>query len=102
MRSRRTLPLLSVLLLLLALAACTAGPNQLTGTPGLRADPAGFWLGLWHGFISFFTFVVSLFTDGVGVYEVHNSGAWYDLGFVLGIMVFYGGGGGRARTCPED
>jgi len=54
-------------------------------------DPAGFWMGLWHGFISFFTFIISLFTNDVGIYEVNNSGWPYNLGFILGIMIFYGG-----------
>ena len=55
-------------------------------------DPAGFWAGLWHGFISLFTFIISLFTDQVGIYEVNNSGWPYNLGFIIGIMLFYGGG----------
>ena len=75
----------------LALSACAAGPN-----PALDSgpDPAGFWLGLWHGFISLFTFVISLFSDTVSVYEVHNNGGWYDFGFIVGVSAFFGGGGG--------
>lgn len=81
---------------LLVLAACAAGPNAALDT---GADPAGFWLGLWHGFIVPVTFVVSLFTDDVSVYEVQNSGNWYDVGFVIGVSsVFGGGGGGGARA----
>lgn len=69
--------------------------------PGnIRFDlaPAGFWAGLWHGFISLFTFIISLFNDQVTIYEVNNSGWPYNLGFILGIMIFYGGstkGGSR-------
>ena len=62
-------------------------------------DPAGFWLGLWQGFIVPVTFVISLFTDDVSIYEVKNSGNWYDFGYVLGISAVLGGGaggGGRA------
>jgi hypothetical protein len=40
---------------------------------------AGFWLESWHGLIAPVAFAISLFRDSVGVYEVHNSGAWYDL-----------------------
>ena len=80
---------------LLVLAACAAGPNAaLDAGP----DPAGFWLGLWHGFIVPVTFAVSLFTDDVSVYEVRNSGNWYDLGFVIGVSSVFGGGGGGARA----
>lgn len=83
--------------LLLLVGACAAGPN-----PALDAgpDPAGFWLGLWQGLISPVTFVISLFTDGVSVYEVRNTGNWYDAGFVLGVSVAFsgaGGGGAAAR-----
>jgi hypothetical protein len=78
----------------LLLAGCAAGANDVAGTAGADGDVAGFWLGLWHGFIALFTFVISLFTDTVSVYEVHNNGGWYDFGFILGVSAFFGGGGG--------
>ena len=66
---------------------------------GTGADPAGFWLGLWHGLIMPITFLISLFNDNVGVYEIHNSGGWYDFGFVLGAsIIFSSGGHGSARA----
>jgi hypothetical protein len=81
---------------LLLLGACAAGPNAALDT---GPDPAGFWLGLWQGFILPVSFVVSLFTDDVSIYEVQNSGNWYDFGFVVGASaVFGGGGGGGARA----
>lgn len=94
---RRTLTTVGVGLgVLVVLAACAAGPNAALDT---GPDPAGFWLGLWHGFIVPVTFVVSLFTDDVSIYEVQNSGNWYDFGFVIGVSaVFGGGGGGGARA----
>lgn len=91
---RRALVLLVMALVAVAAAGCAAGTN-----PQVDAgqDPAGFWLGLWHGFITPVTFVVSLFRDDVNVYEVANNGNWYDFGFVLGLsMIFSGGGGGAA------
>jgi len=36
------------------------------------------------------TFIVSLFTDTVSIYEVDNDGNWYDVGFMLGIALFSG------------
>jgi len=72
------------------LAACAAGPNDATGT----GEDAGFWLGLWHGFISPVTFVISLFTDDVNIYEVQNNGNWYDFGFIFGISMAFGGAAG--------
>ena len=50
-----------------------------------------------HGFISFFAVIVSLFKDNVGVYEAHNNGTWYNLGFILGAMMFFGGSGSGAK-----
>ena len=58
---------------------------------------AGFWLGVWHGIIAPLTFIISLFTESVTLYEVHNNGAWYDFGFVLGAGILFGGGRGVRR-----
>ena len=81
---------LAVLLVVVALvlAACAAGPNPEVAH---TAQSAGFWLGLWQGFITPVTFVISLFTDNVSIYEVQNNGNWYDFGYVLGLMVAFGG-----------
>lgn len=89
---RRYFPLL-ILVPLILLSACAPGANELVGTVAETASsPAGFWLGLWHGMICGFTFFISLFTESVSVYEVHNSGGWYDFGFVLGAGILLGGG----------
>ena len=48
MRQPRTYLGLGVILALM-LSACAAGPNELVDT---GSDPAGFWLGLWQGFIA--------------------------------------------------
>ena len=95
-RWRTVRTVLVVALVTLAAAGCAPGPNPLVDT---GPDPAGFWLGLWHGLITPVTFVISLFTDDVNVYEVVNNGNWYDFGFVLGVsMVFSGGAGGGAAA----
>ena len=84
------------LLLLVVLAACAPGPNDLKGTMNDKDTVAGFWLGLWQGFIAPFVFVISLFFNGLNIYEVHNNGAWYNFGYLFGLMCFFGGGGSRA------
>jgi hypothetical protein len=86
-----------IAILLFSLTACAPGPNNQTGTVGPRATVAGFWLGLWQGFIAPFVFVISFFTPGLNIYEVHNNGAWYNFGYLFGLMFFFGGGGNRAR-----
>ncbi|MGD8394051.1 MAG: hypothetical protein PVF43_01105 [Candidatus Eiseniibacteriota bacterium] len=81
----------------LIVAGCAPDANPPAGTTGGTGVPAGFWLGLWHGFILLFTFIISLFNDGVGIYAAHNNGHLYDLGYLLGVMAFFGGSGGGAR-----
>ena len=67
---------LRVLLTVLALMAGATGPNTSKNTVDRNNKVAGFWQGLWPGFLCPFTFVVSLFSDSSAIYEVHNNGAW--------------------------
>ncbi len=89
----KRLPALAfVLAALIILASCAPGPNDAEKIPDRTGKTAGFLYGLWHGLISPITFVVSLFTKNVRLYEVHNNGGWYNLGFVLGAGLFLSGG----------
>jgi hypothetical protein len=96
---KQILAILAVAVLCLSMLGCAPGTNGMVGTPRDGGDkPAGFWFGVWHGVISPVTFVISLFSRGTQVYEVHNNGGWYDFGFGLGISIIMGGGaGGTAR-----
>ena len=85
-----------ILLLMTGLAGCAPGSNPSQGTPGDRGVPAGFWLGVWQGFIAPFVFVVSLFKHNLNIYEIHNNGAWYNFGYLFGLACFFGGGGNRS------
>lgn len=99
---QRAILLVPIVLILAMMTGCTAGPNQLAGSPDENGRVAGFWHGLWHGFTVLFTFIISLFTDKVRIYDVHNSGGWYNFGFLLGVMIFFGGGSseaGRRTRC---
>jgi len=98
---KKTFITAAAVVVLVILVSCAPGPNTLTGTPGETGKVAGFWQGLWHGFIVLFTFLVSLFYDGMRMYEVHNSGNGYNLGFLLGMMIFFGGGCGGAGRCSR-
>jgi hypothetical protein len=84
--------LLLVLMMLNILAGCAPGSNQFKGTASEQGSIAGFWLGLWQGFIASFVFVVSLFRTNLTIYEVHNNGAWYNFGYLFGLACFFGGG----------
>jgi hypothetical protein len=95
---KKLLYLLLISSLVLGLSACAAGPNEMVDTPDEEGKVAGFWQGLWQGIISPITFVISLFSDTVHVYEVHNNGNWYNFGFLFGASLIFGGsGGGAAR-----
>lgn len=77
----------------LMVSACTAAPSELENEPDADGEIAGFWQGLWHGFISPFTFIISLFSENLAVYEVHNNGNWYVFGFLMGASIIFGGSG---------
>jgi hypothetical protein len=90
--------LLIVGVLALTATACAAGANPEAGTTLNDAASAGFVLGVWHGLIAPITFIISLFSEQIGIYEVHNNGAWYDGGFVLGLGFLVGGGSSGVRA----
>lgn len=84
-----------LVLVAVVLTGCAAGVNPVLDTiPAGQEQPAGFWMGLWHGIIAPVTFLISLFTDTVNLYEVHNNGNWYDFGFILGLSCSLGGSAG--------
>ena len=95
---KKTVFVLIMITIALVLSACAAGPNQLRNTPDEDGEVAGFWLGIWHGFIAPFTFIISLFSRNVYVFEVHNNGGWYTFGFLLGASMIFGGSGGGAAS----
>jgi hypothetical protein len=93
----KTIYLIILLVLVLgALTGCAARPNEFVNKAVADMPVAGFWQGLWHGFISPVTFVISLFNPAVGMYDVYNNGGWYNFGFLLGAGAILGGGGGGA------
>lgn len=87
-----------LVVLLVFLVSCTPGPNPYVKTADENGKVAGFWSGLWHGMISPITFLISLFTDKVNIYDVHNNGNWYDFGFVLGAGILAGGSSTSRRN----
>ena len=88
MKSKKTIVILVLMLLTALFFIGCAAKNEM-----FVSKPAGFWASLWHGLIIIVTFVISLFTDSVGVYEVNNSGGWYNFGFVFGTIIALGHGG---------
>lgn len=78
--------LAAAFVLVVVVASCAHQPPPSGGAP-----VPGFFLGLFHGYISLFSLIASLFFE-VRVYEFPNAGFFYDLGFIIGAFAFYGSG----------
>ena len=96
----RRLSLLTLILVVMTLALTGCVPGDGTYTP---ADPAGFFWGIWHGWIAPISLIVGLFDHNIRVYETINTGWWYDLGFYAAIISGFGGFSlTRRRKRKED
>jgi hypothetical protein len=56
-----------------------------------QPDGAGFFSGVWHGWIAPLSLIVSIFSDDVRIYEPINTGWWYDFGFYIAVISGFGG-----------
>ena len=104
--------------LLVTLAACAPGSKVTLNKPDTEiqftppsTNPeldkpteggivAGLGTGLWHGIISPVTLIISFFNPAIQMYEVHNTGPFYNLGFLAGVAIVFlilGFSGGRRR-----
>jgi len=63
------------------------GPNPVINQPDALGRVARAGAGLWHGLIAPATLVISFFNSDVRMYEVHNAGSEYDLGFLVGVTI---------------
>ena len=78
----------------------TPGPNPEVNQPDAEGRLAGAGTGLWHGLIAPVTLVTSFFNENTQMYEVHNNGNQYNLGFLVGVALVFlilGLFGGRWR-----
>lgn len=74
------------ILIVLWLSGCFPGSSGYTAI-----QPAGFFSGIWHGWIAPISLIVGLFNHDVRIYESFNTGWWYDLGFYIAIIAGFGG-----------
>jgi len=84
-----------VLVFAVLVSGCANAYNIESCLPMKR--PSGFWAGLWHGLIAGFAFIGSLFDEDIAVYDVNNTGGWYDFGFLLGVSALTG----SSSTCSR-
>jgi hypothetical protein len=67
----------------------TPGVNPLANQAAENGRVAGVLQGLWHGLIAPVTLIMSFFNENVQMYEVHNDGKEYNLGFLLGVAIVF-------------
>ena len=78
----------------------TPGPNPELNQPGEAGQVAGLVQGLWHGLIAPVMLVGSFFNPAMQMYEVHNNGIEYNVGYLIGVAFVFlilGVLGGRRR-----
>lgn len=75
-----------VFLLLITLTGCLPGDGTYT-----LANPAGFFWGVWHGWVAPISLIMGFVDKNIRVYESNNSGWWYDFGFYIAIISGFGG-----------
>lgn len=90
---RRMFLILLALTLILSLSGCVPGDGKHT-----QAEPAGFFWGVWHGWIAPISIIWGFFNRNIRVYETNNKGWGYDLGFYLAILGGFGGLSTTRRT----
>jgi len=90
-RHRRAFTFLMLIMVAVVAESCATQPRP------LAYNPPGFFSGVLHGFLIFFSFIGGFFTN-VRIYAFPNSGRWYDLGYLTGASMFLGGGGASARS----
>ena len=78
----------------------TPGPNPELNQPDEEGQVAGLISGLWHGVIAPVMLIGSFFNPAMQMYEVHNNGAEYNVGYLIGVAFVFlvlGLIGGRRR-----
>lgn len=75
-----------IIFIMMFLTACIPGDGSYT-----IIKPAGFISGIWHGWIAPISLLLSFFDRSKGIYEVINTGFWYDFAFYMAIISGFGG-----------
>ena len=85
-RSNRLILAILIVVLALSLSSCLPGDGKNTA-----AGPAGFWTGIWHGWVAPVSLIVGIFDKDIRIYEPQNKGWSYDAGFYVAIIAGFGG-----------
>jgi hypothetical protein len=86
MKTRTVVFCMLIGLTAVTMTACVPGGGEFrSGTP------AGLFFGIWHGWIAPVSLLISFINPSVRIYEVNNTGFWYDFGFYIAIISGFGG-----------
>lgn len=83
--SKKALLLSAVIITALLLTGCIPGDGTHTSS-----KPAGFFWGVWHGWIAPISLIIGLFNKSIKVYEIMNTGWWYDFGYYMAVISGFG------------
>jgi hypothetical protein len=65
------------------------GQNPLVNQVDVNNRVSGILIGIWHGIISPVTLILSFINPDIQMYEVHNNGSQYNLGFLIGVALVF-------------
>jgi hypothetical protein len=83
---KKRLNILFLMASVLLLSSCIPGDGSAS-----FVNEAGFFWGIWHGWIAPLSLIISIFNDEIHIYEAYNTGFWYDFGFYMAILGGFGG-----------
>jgi len=83
---KKIILMMVLLIFVLSLTGCMPGDGSYN-----IEEPANFLWGIWHGWIAPISLVRGFFNHNIHVYEVYNTGWWYDFGFYMAIISGFGG-----------
>ena len=78
--------MVSLLIIMILLTGCVPGD----GTNNAQNN-AGFFWGIWHGWIAPISLIIGLFKNNIRMYETYNLGWWYDFGYYIAVISGFGG-----------
>ena len=77
---------LILIVIVISLTGCIPGDGRNTDT-----SQAGFFWGVWHGWLAPVSLIISIFNEDISIYEVNNVGFFYDLGYYMAVISGFGG-----------
>jgi len=78
--------ILLTLIITLCFSGCIPGDGICT-----KDKPAGLLWGIWHGWVAPVSLIIGLFNSKIHLFEVNNTGWWYEFGFYIAIIGGFGG-----------